>query len=217
MPRLIQSHALAGPAGRLEALLEEPEDTAPEFAALVCHPHPLYGGTMHNKVVYRLARGLRRAGAVVLRFNFRGVGASEGEHAHLTGEIEDARSSLAWLRRRYPHLPYALAGFSFGSRVITRLGCPAEDACFLMALGFPITMGETEYLERCPTPRAFIQSTRDQFGPRPEFEAFYQRLAEPKSLRWVEAADHFFAGALDRLEQDVFEIASGFGTRTVPS
>ena len=85
---------------------------------------------MHNKVVYRMARGLRRAGAVVLRFNFRGVGGSEGEHAHLTGEIEDARAALAWLRARYPALPFSLAGFSFGSRVITRLGCQAEGARF---------------------------------------------------------------------------------------
>ena len=100
------------------------------MAAVVCHPHPLYGGTMHNKVVYRMARGLRRAGVVVLRFNFRGVGRSEGEHAHLEGEIEDARAALAWLRERYPDLPYALAGFSFGSRVITRLGCEAGGAAF---------------------------------------------------------------------------------------
>ena len=87
MPRRIESHFLAGPAGRLEALLEEPEDREPRMAALVCHPHPLYGGTMHNKVVYRMARGLRRSGLVVLRFNFRGVGNSEGEHGQLTGEI----------------------------------------------------------------------------------------------------------------------------------
>src|SRR5439155_21104112 len=119
----IESHTLAGPVGDLESLLEEPEDRDPEFAALVCHPHPLYGGTLHNKVVYRLARGLRRAGAVVLRFNFRGVGRSQGEHGHLEGEIEDARAALGWLQGRYPELPFALAGFSFGARVITQLGC----------------------------------------------------------------------------------------------
>jgi len=217
VPRRIESHSLAGPAGRLEALLEEPENREPLFAVLVCHPHPLYGGTMHNKVVYRLARGLRRAGAVVLRFNFRGVGSSQGEHAHLTGEIEDARAALAWLRARYPRLPFALAGFSFGSRVITRLGCDANDALFLMALGFPTSMGETDYLERCTTPRIFIQSTRDQFSPRSAVEALYQNLPEPKMLRWVEAEDHFFAGALDPLEEAVREAAAGFGTLTVPS
>lgn len=217
MPRRIESHSLSGPAGRLEALLEEPEDRAPLFAALACHPHPLGGGTMHNKVVYRLARGLRRAGAVVLRFNFRGVGGSQGEHAHLTGEIEDARAALSWLRARYPTLPFALAGFSFGSRVITRLGCQAEGALFLMALGFPTSMGETAYLEQCAAPRIFIQSTHDQFAPRQDIEALYQRLPEPKMLRWVEAADHFFAGALDLLEAQVHETAAGFGTLTVPS
>src|SRR6185369_10109264 len=119
MPRKIESLFLEGPAGRLEALLEEPENGEPREAALVCHPHPQHGGTMHNKVVYRIARGLRAAGAVVLRFNFRGVNLSEGQHGNLTGEIEDARTSLAWLRERYPALPYALAGFSFGARAIT--------------------------------------------------------------------------------------------------
>jgi len=217
MPRRIESHSLSGPAGRLEALLEEPEEQEPRFAAVVCHPHPLYGGTMHNKVVYRLARGLRRAGAVVLRFNFRGVGSSEGRHAHLAGEIEDARAALAWLRRRYPSLPFALAGFSFGSRVITRLGCDSGGALFLMALGFPTTMGAAEYLEDCSSPRIFIQSTHDQFGPRPAVEELFQRLPEPKRLYWVEAADHFFAGALEPLEEQVREIAAGFNPVSVPS
>src|SRR5438445_9051966 len=130
------------------------------MCALVCHPHPLYGGAMHNKVVYRMARGLRRAGAVVLRFNFRGVGRSQGVHGHLTGEIEDCRAALAWLRDRYPGLPFALAGFSFGARVITRLGCelaadvpgaaPRIAPRWLLAAGFPTRMGGAEYLEPCP-------------------------------------------------------------------
>ena len=203
MPRLIQSPTVHGPAGVLETLLEEPDHRAARVVALVCHPHPLYGGTMHNKVVYRLARGLRRAGAIVLRFNFRGVGRSEGEHGHLEGEIEDARAALAFLRERYPDLPYALAGFSFGSRVITRLGCSMEGARFLLAAGFPTQMGRAEYLETCRTPKIFVQSTNDQFGPRPEFEALFGRVAEPKRMVWVEAQDHFFAGALEELEEAV--------------
>ena len=207
MPRRIESYFLDGPAGRLEALLEEPEDEAPRTAALVCHPHPLYGGTMHNKVVYRIARGLRQAGLVVLRFNFRGVGASEGEHAHMTGEIEDARAALAWLRQRYPSLPFALAGFSFGARVITRLGCALENASFLMAVGHS-TQRSSDYMEICPVPKIFVQSTHDAFGPRPELEAVYARLAEPKKLIWVEAEDHFFAGGLDQLELQVRESAA---------
>ena len=203
MARRIETHFIDGPAGRLEALLEEPEHEAPSLAALVCHPHPLYGGTMHNKVVYRLAHGLRRTGAVVLRFNFRGVNLSQGEHGDLIGEIEDARAALAWLRARYPDLPFALAGFSFGSRVITRLGCGMADARFLLAAGFPTRLGDAEYLERCAIPKCFVQSTHDQFSPRQEFEEMYGRIAGPKRMVWVEAGDHFFAGALAELEEIV--------------
>src|SRR5579863_8267073 len=106
MPRKIESLFVSGPVGPLEALLEEPNDDAPREAALVCHPHPQHGGTMHNKVVYRVARGLRRAGAAVLRFNYRGVNLSEGSYAHGEGELEDARACLALLQSRYPDLPY---------------------------------------------------------------------------------------------------------------
>jgi alpha/beta superfamily hydrolase len=161
-------------------------------------------------VVYRLARGLRRAGIVVLRFNFRGVGSSAGEHGHGEGEIEDARAALAWLRERYPALPYALAGFSFGSRVITRLGCEASGASFLMAAGFPTRCGSPDYLEGCAAPKIFIQSTHDQFGPRAELEAMYARFPAPKQLHWIEAADHFFAGGLGELEERVKASAEQF-------
>ncbi len=205
MPRRIESCFLAGPAGRLEALLEPPEHGAPAAAALVCHPHPLYGGTMHNKVVYRLARGLRRAGNVVLRFNFRGVGRSEGGHAHMAGEIEDARAALDWLRARYPDAPVVLAGFSFGARVVTRLGCQLPDLRRIVIAGFPTRMGDTSFLETCRAPKVFIQSTADEFGPRDAMEAMFARVAEPKRLVWITAADHFFAGALDALEQSVIQ------------
>jgi hypothetical protein len=209
LPRRIESHCIAGPAGRLEALLEEPETGLLRQAAVVCHPHPLHGGTMHNKVVHRMARGLRRAGVVALRFNFRGVGLSEGRHGDLIGEIEDARAALAWLRERYPGLPFALAGFSFGARVITRLGCEVEGARWLMAAGFPTRFGPTEYLETCPVRKIFIQSTRDQFGPRAELETIYAKLPEPKELIWVAGAGHFFGGALEELEERVGEAAMG--------
>jgi uncharacterized protein len=209
MARRIESHVLPGPAGRLEALLEEPEELdgsldGPRLCAVVCHPHPLYGGTMHNKVVYRIARGLRRGGVAVLRFNFRGVGASEGEHAHSIGEVEDARAALEWLRERYPDAGYAMAGFSFGSRVIMRLGCsvvrapglagplrisPANAASFLLAAGFPTERDGVEYLTSCRVPKIFIQSTHDQYGPRAALEAAYAGFSEPKRLLWVEAQD----------------------------
>lgn len=207
MARRIESHGLQGPAGRLEALLEEPEEQAPSRACLVCHPHPLYGGTMHNKVVHRLARGLRKSGAAVLRFNFRGVNRSEGEHAHGIGEIDDARAALDWLRTRYPDLPYWLAGFSFGSRVILRLGCASKagnDAPGrLIAVGFPTRDVPLEMLESCNLPKTFVQSTNDEHGPRKELERVFERVAEPKQLIWIEAQDHFFRDALDQLESAI--------------
>jgi alpha/beta superfamily hydrolase len=221
MARRIESLFLPGPAGRLEALLEEPEDSSgsldgPRLCAVLCHPHPLFGGTMHNKVVYRMARGLRRAGIGVLRFNFRGVGASEGVHANSIGEVEDAQAALEWLRARFPETGYALAGFSFGARVITRLGCsvgqalplPPANAAFLMAAGFPTGPDGFDYLAQCRAPKIFIQSTNDQYGPRASLEAAFAGFAEPKQLFWVEAQDHFFAGGLDELEERVREAAT---------
>jgi len=203
MPRRIETHLLEGPAGKLEALLEPPEDAAPRASALVCHPHPLFGGTMHNKVVHRVARALWTSGYVVARFNFRGVGKSEGRHGLGVGEIEDARAALDWLRSRYPGLPYTLAGFSFGSRVILNLGCALPDAVRLIALGFPAKRDPVGVLAHCPAPKVFIQSTHDEYGPPPEMQTFYAQVAEPKRLIWVEAQDHFFAGGLDALEREI--------------
>ncbi len=201
MARRIESCEIEGPAGRLEALLEEPDDLTPREVCLVCHPHPAHGGTMHNKVVYRIAKGLRRSGSIVLRFNFRGVGRSEGSYDNMVGELEDARAALAWLRARYPDLPYSLAGFSFGSRIIMRLGCSAAGAERLIAVGFPTWREDNSYLARCTAPKLFVQSTLDEFGPRPAFEALMETVAEPKSVVFIEAGDHFFLGALDKLEE----------------
>ena len=208
MPRRIESYLLDGPRGKLEALLEEPEDNAPRAAALICHPHPLFGGTMHNKVVHRVARALRTSGYVVLRFNFRGVGKSEGRHDSGIGEIDDARSALDWLRARYPGLPFTLAGFSFGSRVILGLGCALQEAERLIALGFPAKRDPVGILATCPANKVFIQSTNDEHGPRPDMEAFYAQVAEPKRLIWIDAEDHFFAGGLDELERQVAALVS---------
>ena len=205
MPRRIESLFVPGPAGRLEAILEEPEDTAPTTAALVCHPHPQHGGTMHNKVVHRMARALRRRGAVVLRFNYRGVNLSQGFYDNGVGEIEDARSALSFLRARYPELPYTLAGFSFGSRVILRLGCELPDVEQLIAAGFPVSYQESAELGRCPRSKVFIQSTHDQFCAVPAMEAYFAALPEPKKLKWVNASDHFFNSALDEFEEAVFQ------------
>jgi len=208
MARRIESLFIPGPAGRLEAILEEPENREPREAALVCHPHPQHGGTMHNKVVYRMARGLRRAGAVVLRFNYRGVNLSEGEYDQGIGEIEDTRAALDLLRERYPSLPFSLAGFSFGSRIVLKLGCEIEpNPSRVIAVGFPASY-QSERLGDCRCPRTFIQSTHDQFGPVPAMEAYFATLPEPKKLVWVEARDHFFAGALDQFEEAIFEVGA---------
>jgi alpha/beta superfamily hydrolase len=203
MPRRIESLFVAGPAGRLEALLEEPEDATPREIALVCHPHPQHGGTMHNKVVYRIARGLRRAGAVALRFNYRGVNLSEGTYDHGEGELDDARACLAYLRERYPVLPVTLAGFSFGSRIVLRVGCGSGESRRIIAAGFPSIFKDRSYLDNCTVPRIFVQSTHDQYGPVAEIEPIVAALPEPKRLILIEAQDHFFAGGLEQLEEAI--------------
>ncbi len=200
MARRMESLLLNGPAGKLEALLEEPENGPAVEAALVCHPHPQGGGTMHNKVVYRLARGLRQSGCVVLRFNYRGVNLSEGEYAHGIGETEDARTVLDQLRTRYPGLPLTAAGFSFGSRVALRLTSREEAIRRVIAVGFPTTLRELQSAYEVRVPKFFVQSTHDEFAPRADFAEFYETLPEPKALEWVEAADHFFKDSLDAFE-----------------
>jgi alpha/beta superfamily hydrolase len=204
MPRRIETLFIPGPSGRLETVIEEPEDQAPREAVLICHPHPQFGGTMHNKVVYRMARGLRRAGAVALRFNYRGVNMSEGTYDNGIGELEDARAALEFLRSRYPELPFSLAGFSFGSRIILRLGCEIPGARRLIAVGFPAGDAASRALGACEIPRVFIQSMNDEFGPRDAMESYFAGLKNPKELIWIEARDHFFAGALDEFEEVMY-------------
>lgn len=162
---------------------------------------------MHNKVVYRIARGLRRAGAVVLRFNYRGVNLSEGSYDEGIGETEDARACLTWLRERYPSLPFSIAGFSFGSRVALRLGCPMPDVRQLIAVGYPTTYKEKSWMTGCSRPKVFIQSTNDEFGPLTELEPLVSVLVPPVRLIPIPAVDHFFADALPVLEEVVSEAA----------
>jgi uncharacterized protein len=210
MARRIETLDLAGPAGRLEALLEEPEPSPPRGAAVVCHPHPLHGGTMRNKVVHRLARGLRTAGLATLRFNFRGVGHSEGSHGGGVGEVDDARAALAELRRRYPDLPLVAAGFSFGSRVAAALG---PEVRLVLLAGYPARWHDDGAVERCPVARVFVQSTHDEYGPRTDLGALAGRLWGPVELDFVEAADHFFNGGLAEFESRVAARAQSWSSR----
>ena len=199
MARRIETLQLSGPAGKLEALLEEPEDSEPVEAAVVCHPHPQFGGTMHNKVVYRIARGLRKTGCVVLRFNYRGVNLSEGQYDRGVGETEDARQVLRELEKRYPSLPPLVAGFSFGSRVALRLAAGEETIRRVIAVGFPTRIAGRDPLATA-VPKYFVQSTNDEFGPQTELADFYRTVPEPKQLIWVPAEDHFFRNSLDAFE-----------------
>lgn len=208
MARKIESLFLPGPAGRLEALLEEPEDGAVTGAALVCHPHPKGGGTMHNKVVYRIARGLRRTGHVVLRFNYRGVNLSDGVYDGGRGETNDARVALSELRTRYPDLPFTIAGFSFGSRITLKLAVEEPGAERAIAVGFPTRILERQYVHDVTIPKYFIQSTNDEFGPRDEFQIFYDTVPQPKQLTWIPAADHFFKDGLDEFERAVERVGA---------
>jgi alpha/beta superfamily hydrolase len=198
-----ESFDLPGPAGRLEALLMHPEE-APLAAAVVCHAHPAHGGVMHYKVVFRAARALQHQGLAALRFNFRGVGRSEGVHDHGRGEQDDVRAALDESARRFPGLPLVLGGFSFGSEMALRVGVGDGRARALFALGFPLSqVANTSFLEACPKPRLFVQGEKDEFGPAQEIRGLLARLPPPRSLVVIPGSDHFFTDHLDALQEAV--------------
>jgi uncharacterized protein len=190
---------LNGPAGKLEALLWTVSNPNPPIAALVCHPHPLFGGTMHNKVVYHTARALHRRGMPVLRFNFRGAGASEGAHDRGASEQQDVRAALDYLSAEFPAAQILLAGFSFGSWVGLRVGCADERVAELIGLGLPVDNSDLTDLRACTKPKLLIQGGYDQFGSRANIEAFFETVPEPKRLVLINGADHFFTGQLDKV------------------
>jgi uncharacterized protein len=194
---------LPGPAGRLEATLWTTPVAEPSIAALVCHPHPLYGGTLHNKVVFQTAKALNRRGIPVLRFNFRGAGLSEGEHDKGRGELEDVRAAIEYLASEFTGRPILLAGFSFGAWVGLRAGCEDARVEKLIGLGIPVANLDMNYLHDCGKPKLLIQSGDDQFGPRGSVEEFFITLQEPKKLVIVEGADHFFSGHLAEVRQAI--------------
>jgi uncharacterized protein len=192
---------LAGPAGRLEALLWTSAAADPPATALVCHPHPLYGGTMHNKVAFQAAKSLQRAGLPVLRFNFRGAGLSEGQHDRGRGEQDDVRSALDFLSAEFPGKPVVLAGFSFGSWVGLRVGAEDTRVSHLIGLGIPVNDSDFSYLRECTKPKLFVVGTQDQFATRDLVESVVGSFPEPKRLIFVEGGDHFLTGKLDQLDR----------------
>ncbi|HET9100257.1 MAG TPA: alpha/beta fold hydrolase [Acidobacteriaceae bacterium] len=205
----IRSFELAGPAGALEALLNTGNPDSP-YAALVCHPHPMGGGTMHNKVVYHAMKALNGLGIPVLRFNFRGTGRSAGEHDDGRGEQADVRAALQWLEDEFQR-PILFAGFSFGANVGMRACCGDPRVAGIVALGLPVEAeGRTysyRYLSSCMQPKLFISGDRDQYGPVSAVEAIVATAPEPKRLIWIAGADHFFVGKLAGVQTAITEWA----------
>lgn len=212
MPELLhRTLFVPGPAGRLEALLwsvAEDHGGKPPLAAVVCHPHPLFGGTMHNKVVYQTAKTLHRFGLPVLRFNFRGAGLSEGVYDKGRGEVQDVSAALDFLAGEYPDAPLLLAGFSFGSWVGLRAGCSDSRVMELIGLGLPVgDLGSREfsYLDACAKPKLLVCGEFDRFSSPEKLQAladaFPIDVKERTSIAVIPGADHFFAGHLAELDK----------------
>jgi uncharacterized protein len=194
-----------GPSGRLEALLEWLPGAQSPLAAVVCHPHPLYGGTMHTKAVFRAAKAALSLGAPALRFNFRGVGKSEGAFAQGIGERDDARAALDYLSVRFPGLPLVMMGFSFGSWVGFSAGAADPRVIALVGLGVPAGSYDFSFLVPVTKPKLIVQGAEDVHGPRDRVTRLFDSLAEPKQIHWVNGADHFFTGRLDEEQRIIHD------------
>jgi uncharacterized protein len=195
---------LSGPAGRLEAVLWTPRvSTPPALAALVCHPHPLFGGTMHNKVVFQVAKSIDALSVPVLRFNFRGAGLSDGVHDGGIGERDDVRTALQFLTAEFPGVPLLVAGFSFGAIVGLRVGCQSPDVKQLIALGLPVNNSDISFLFECHKPKLLIHGGNDEHGDVRKVEKLMPTLPGENRLVIVEGVDHFFAGKLSEVDQAI--------------
>jgi len=209
---------LEGPAGRLEAILWKPFGAArPPFAALVCHPHPLFGGTMHNKVVYQAAKSLDSLGLPVLRFNFRGAGLSGGAHDRGHGEQGDAKAALDFLAAEFPEIPLLVAGFSFGCWVGLRVGCADARVPRLIGLGTPVNNTDFSFLRTCEKPKLFVHGANDQFGNIARVQSLVESLPGDNRLVVVADADHFFAGKLHQVDQAIRDWITEQDSKVSPS
>ena len=208
---------IPAPHGWLEAELKEP-DQVPRGAAVVCHPHPVYGGTMHTKAVYRAAQGLGEAGLVALRFNFRGVGVSTGSYDDGIGEQDDLREALDWLEARYPELPLVVGGHSFGSHVGLTFGAGDPRVVALFGLGLPVDRNEYDFtfLGETDKPVLVVQGEHDEFGSGARAAEVLGPLGPHITLVRIAGSDHFFSDRLDELRETVRGYyASGPGSRTL--
>jgi alpha/beta superfamily hydrolase len=191
---------LSGPAGKLEAVLWTPHgDASLTGAALVCHPHPLFGGTLHNKVVYQTAKALDGLGMPVLRFNFRGAGLSEGRHDRGNGELDDVRSAVEFLSEEFPGTPLLLAGFSFGCWVGLRVGCEDVRVERLIGIGAPVNNSDFSYLRQCGKPKLFVHGSNDEHGDVEKVRDMVATLPGESELMVIAGVDHFFSGKIAEL------------------
>jgi alpha/beta superfamily hydrolase len=203
---------LPGPAGALEGLLQETGPGEHLLAALICHPHPLYGGSMHNKVVHRVATTLHALGAATLRFNFRGVGRSAGRFDHGAGELEDGRAALAFLRERHAGARVWIAGFSFGAWIAARLAAAERGIERLILVAPPVGTVRFEEMRGCRVPKLVLQGTSDDVCPLEALERELPYWAEPRTLVTIAGATHFFDRQLDALSQAMVQALPGPGT-----
>jgi alpha/beta superfamily hydrolase len=191
--------------GRLEAILKEPRAGDARGVALVLHPHPLFGGTMHNKVVFRAAAALNDAGLITLRINFRGVGQSTGIHDEGDGEREDVGVALNYLTQNYPAEKVTLCGFSFGARVGLEVGISDDRVGRLISIGTPVDKYDFNFLENCRKPILFVHGEHDEYGNVARLRELIARVAKnaPADLRVIEGAGHFFDDQLDELKEAI--------------
>jgi alpha/beta superfamily hydrolase len=192
---------IEAPHGRLEAILKEPRMEIVRGVALVLHPHPMGGGTMHNKVVFRAAAALNDAGLITLRINFRGVGQSSGEHDEGRGETEDVRAGLDYLSANYPDQEITLCGFSFGARVGLEVGIPDHRVKQLISIGTPVDKYDFEFLRTCRKPILFVHGEHDEYGNLQRLRELVSRLEAPAKLEVIKDAGHFFDNQLDELKR----------------
>ena len=191
---------IAGPSVELEAVLRVPDTEPLRAGAVLCHPHPIYGGTMDNRVVFRSGKAAMEAGLAALRFNFRGVGSSTGVFDNGVGETEDVRAAIDYLEHKYPGLPLALIGFSFGAWVGLRVACQDPRIQAMVGLGLPLNSHDFDFLVDNSKPSLFVSGSKDKFCPREKMEGLAGRLPPSSTVRSIEGADHFFTNELEELQ-----------------
>jgi uncharacterized protein len=218
---------IAGPAGRLEALLDEPADARAvgddgllrtghtegvRAAVVLAHPHTEYGGTMHTKAVYQSAKALTRIGCAVLRFNFRGAGTSAGTFSNGPGEMDDFRAALTMMAERHPARPLWAGGMSFGAWIGMTVGAEDSRVSTLIAIALPVTHYDLGSIARSTKPKFFIHGERDEVCALKEMREFYARALEPKELVVIDGADHLFDGKVSEVADAIEDLLGDWNT-----